>query len=176
MNNIFLTGNPGSGKSTIIKKLIEQMDCSIGGFIENKIFEYNKTVFEIASLSDGLRGVIGETSGLKNTRINPSIFETLGIKILSDSLKDSDVIIIDELGFFESSCKKFIMSVNKALDSKKPVIGVLKKYDSDFLNSIKNRNDTYIIEVTEENRDDALYETLKAVKSIGIPVKKLNIK
>lgn len=174
MNNIFLTGKSGSGKSTILKKLIEKMDCSTGGFIENKTFENNKTIYEIKSLYDGCSGVIGIVSGEKKFRINPSIFETLGVKILSDSLKDSDVIIIDELGFFESSCKKFIMSVNKALDSKKPVIGVLKKYDSDFLNSIKNRNDTYIIEVTEENRDYVLYETLKAVKSIGIPVNKLN--
>lgn len=171
MNNIFLTGKSGSGKSTIIKKLIEQMNCSIGGFIENKIFEHNKTVFEIASLYDGLRGVIGETSVGKNIRINPDIFETLGVKILSDSLKNSDVIVIDELGFFESSCKNFIISVNRALDCYKPVIGVLKKYDNEFLNSIKNRNDTYIIEVTKENRDAVFYEVLKQVKSIGIPVK-----
>ena len=175
MNNIFLTGSPGIGKSTIIKKLIEQMDCSTGGFIENKIFENNKTVFEIESLYDGSRGVIGKISNGMGYKTYPDIFETLGVQIMSDSLKDSDVIIIDELGFFESSCKNFIMSVVNALDSNKPVIGVLKKHDSDFLNSIKNRNDTYIIEVTKENRKDSYCKALNAVKSLRIPVKKSDI-
>lgn len=174
MYNIFLTGKSGAGKSTIIKKLIEKMDCLTGGFIENKVFKNCGTVYEITSLYDDSRGIIGEIANGMDYKTYPDIFETLGVKILSDSFKNSDVIVIDELGFFESSCKNFIKSVNKVLDSNKPVIGVLKKYDSEFLNSIKNRNDTLIIEVTEENRDYAFYETLKAVKSFGIPVKKLN--
>jgi len=38
MKNIFITGEKGIGKSTILEKIIKNVDCSIGGFIQEKIY------------------------------------------------------------------------------------------------------------------------------------------
>ncbi|WML37687.1 nucleoside-triphosphatase [Clostridium sp. OS1-26] len=37
MKNIFITGKRGVGKSTLLKKIIEEVDCSIGGFVQEKL-------------------------------------------------------------------------------------------------------------------------------------------
>ncbi|CCJ33992.1 nucleoside-triphosphatase [Caloramator australicus] len=37
MKNIFLTGEKGIGKSTLLFKILNLLDCSIGGYYEKKI-------------------------------------------------------------------------------------------------------------------------------------------
>lgn len=38
VTNIFITGEIGIGKSTLVKKVIKNLDCIIGGFMQEKIF------------------------------------------------------------------------------------------------------------------------------------------
>ena len=61
---------------------------------------------------------------------------------------------MDELGRFELRAYGFRQAVTDALDSPVPVVGVLKEDDNPFLNEIRSRDDTEILEVTEESRDD----------------------
>ena len=72
---------------------------------------------------------------------------------LKESLKESEIIILDEIGRFEENFNEFKESVYRVLDSEKLVLGVLKKYDGEFINSIKNRIDTLVFEVNYDNRD-----------------------
>ena len=45
MNNLFLTGKIGIGKSIIINKVIKKVDCSIGGYITERQVENNIETF-----------------------------------------------------------------------------------------------------------------------------------
>ena len=65
---------------------------------------------------------------------------------------DADLILLDELGFFESKAENFKEKVIEVLESDNRVIGVLKKKNTDFLNSIKERADVCVIDVDIENR------------------------
>ena len=39
MNNLFLTGKIGVGKSTILKNALKKIDLSVGGYVTERIYE-----------------------------------------------------------------------------------------------------------------------------------------
>ena len=87
-------------------------------------------------------------------RIYPEVFETTGTAILRETLSaNPGIIILDELGVFEENCESFKTAVFACLSSDVPVLGVLKKAASGFLDSIRNKPGVEVIEVTRENRD-----------------------
>ena len=163
IKNILLTGEIKVGKSTIINKIIDEYfeDCVILGFKTLPFYEsdelkgyYIEDQFK-KGVKHNERNIVGRVLekehrcyGIKNT------FENEGVDILNTALNiESDLILLDELGFFENDSEKFKKRIIEVFESSKRVIGVLKKKDTEFLNSIKSRNDILIIEVDKNNRD-----------------------
>ncbi|NLM43911.1 MAG: hypothetical protein GX201_07875 [Clostridiales bacterium] len=158
--NIFITGNIKVGKSTLLQNVIGELQGTIAGFKTLPImkdelrlgfiiapWEYNEEKLHgryIAKhLSDG------------NWIIFPKVFDTFGVKILYESLnKNPSLIIMDELGFFESHSFAFQKRVHLCLDSPITVLGVIKPVETPFLNSIRERKDVLILEISESNRED----------------------
>jgi Predicted nucleotide kinase len=173
MYNLFLTGYKGIGKSTLLKKVIGHLDCTIGGFIVRPIFVQGGLAFDMVSLYDGAGGnIFAVLDGYgKITDVYTKVFDKSGVEILDKSFAFKDLIVMDELGFLESDAGLFKKCVFDILDSKKPVLGVLKKYDSQFLNTIRERQDTKIIEVTAYNRDSLCDEIISLLGRWGVPLK-----
>lgn len=157
VKNIFIMGEKGIGKSTLINKLIEEINLEISGF---KTLPYE---IEDQRMGFYLKGLV-ETSDFINNRpisIQDSeiscipiteTFETLGVEVLRKSLKDSHpVIVMDELGRLERMAEKFNQEVYKALDSHKMVIGVLQQASIPLLEAIKQREDTLVLTLTRHN-------------------------
>ena len=176
MKNLFLTGEIGMGKSTLLKKLIEKINTSIGGYVTERVIDNNALKYNLISLYDGNEEyTISKMPLNKNSNV-PEIFLSSfndGVfNILEKSFYERNVIIMDELGFMESKAYRFQNIVFRLLDSSKTVIGVLKKRDCAFLNNIRNRKDVIIIEVTEENRNILLEKLLLILNSFQVPLKK----
>ena len=176
MKNLFLTGEIGVGKSTLLKKLIEKINTSIGGYVTERVINNNILKYNLISLYDGIEEYSISQMPLNRHSNNPEVFLSSfnegAFSILEKSFYERNVIIMDELGFMESKAYKFQNIVFKLLDSSKTVIGVLKKKDCEFLNAIRNRNDIIIVEVTEENRDTLLEELLTILNNFQVPLKK----
>ena len=78
----------------------------------------------------------------------------MGVSILESALNsNSELILIDELGFFENDAEGFKSKIKEVIESDMRTIGVLKKKDTEFLNFIKSRADVMIIEVDKVNRE-----------------------
>lgn len=91
--------------------------------------------------------------GRKNEGITKA-FNIRGVEILNHALNNEcDLVILDELGFFELKAEEFKNKIFKLLNKKRHVLGVVKKKTNPFLESIKMRDDVLIIEVTIDNRD-----------------------
>ena len=54
MNNLFLTGQIGIGKSTLLKKIIEKINLSIGGYITEKAIKDSIKIVTVRSLYDSV--------------------------------------------------------------------------------------------------------------------------
>ncbi|GAA0121151.1 MAG: methyltransferase domain-containing protein [Clostridium argentinense] len=176
MKNLFLTGEIGVGKSTLLKKLIEKINTSIGGYVTERVIDNNTLKYNLISLYDGTEEYTISKMPLNGCSNDIEIFLSSfneGIfSVLEKSFHERNAIIMDELGFMESKAYKFKDIVLKLLDSSNTVIGVLKKRDCEFLNSIRNRNDVVILEVTKENRDCLLEELLAILNKFEVPLKK----
>jgi nucleoside-triphosphatase len=84
----------------------------------------------------------------------PDAFDGFGVNILEKCTHQNlDIIIMDELGFFESNAFEFQSMVHHVLDLSVPVIGVIKDVNTTFLNSVRKRSDVSVLRVTESNRD-----------------------
>ena len=67
--------------------------------------------------------------------------------------KKAEIIICDEIGKMELFSSKFKESIWNALDSKYLILGTISYHNIPFINTIKNREDTTILELTFFNRE-----------------------
>lgn len=170
MNNLFLTGEIRVGKSTILKNILKKTNLSIGGYITERSIKENIKTFTIKSLYDGIEKHTISKKNIKDgsKEIFIDSFKMGITSILDNSLKDKDLIVLDELGFMENDIQIFTSKVYELLDSEKPVFGVLKDYDCEFLNTIRNREDVIVKEITKENRDTIEGEIINILKRFGV--------
>jgi len=167
--NILLTGLPGAGKTTIIKRVIgEGIDA--GGFYTEEMREHGRrTGFKIVTL-DGRTGILADTkreSKLRvgKYRINIQALEDLGVGSVSDAIGRKDVVIIDEIGKMELFSERFKEVVSRALDSDKIVLGTIMYKENPFTDAIKERQDTKVIMVDKSNRDELPGEILEMIRA-----------
>ncbi|OAA90368.1 nucleoside-triphosphatase [Clostridium ljungdahlii] len=174
MKKIFFTGEKGIGKSTLLEKVIKNIDCSIGGFIQEKEFTEGMKIFKVISLySMNDNYIIGRYDVKKEKMdIDMDIFNVISNDILLKSLYNRDLIVLDELGFMEENAPLFKDTIFKILNSDKPVIGVLKECDGDFVQKIAKREDVQVIRINKNNRNFVKGKILQILRENDVRLKK----
>ena len=79
-------------------------------------------------------------------------FDRLGPVALL-AVKNPGLLVMDELGPHESEARLFWKAIFLAIEGPVPILGVLQKSDSAFLEKVRSHPDVAVLEVTEENRD-----------------------
>ena len=158
MKKVLLTGKPGVGKTTVIKRVVDKMVGRAGGFYTEEIREGGvRKGFRITSL-EGQEGVLAHVDFKSPYRVgkygvNLEDLERVGVAALSRALGECDLIVVDEIARMETFSRRFRQVVLQCLDSDKPLLGTIQKRDDPFLNAIRRRPDVQVIEVTVENRE-----------------------
>ncbi len=154
--NIFLTGAPSSGKTTVIKKVIESLGHPANGFYTEEERIAGKRVGFLMKTLDGRQGYLAHQdikSDFHIRRYGVSIENIENIAVSSISPANSNIIILDEIGKMECFSEIFKQAATDALDSSNIVIGTITLGGDVFIQGIKKRGDIEINEVTPENRD-----------------------
>jgi nucleoside-triphosphatase THEP1 len=155
--NIFLTGPPSSGKTTVIKKVIAGLGLPAQGFYTEEERVAGKRVGFLMKTLGGRSGYLGHQdiqSAFHVRRYGVSVdnIEAIAAPSLVPATGDT-IIILDEIGKMECFSKVFREAVTDALDSPNIVIGTITYGGDEFILETKNREDIEICEVTPENRD-----------------------
>jgi nucleoside-triphosphatase len=164
--NVLLTGNPGIGKTTLIKKVIEGFKGRKGGFYTEEIRENGERVgFRIKTFR-GKEGILAHVNEKTKSRVgkygvNIKDLEKIAAKSIEEAIIESDLIIVDELGRMELYSPKFQEAVIRALNSQKPLLGSIQDRSNQFLDRIREREDVQIIRVSRENRESLAPEVKK---------------
>lgn len=177
--NIFITGKRRVGKSTIIDKVMKGMkSVKFGGFRTKPLFNDGGEVaaFTINSVSEKENDCEADNSRIFARKlqsgkwiVESDSFDNFGAYLLEKSLKDdTDIIIMDELGFFEAKAFDFQKAVMKCLSSSKIVLGVIKPVPVPFLNEIRKREDVSLTEITAENRNEKFWEIKKEIEEVQL--------
>jgi len=170
--NILLTGTPGVGKTTAIRKTLKLLrKVRIGGFFTEAIEEAGRrTGFSITDLA-GPKGVLASvrmTVGPRvgRYRVNVRDLERIGVPALLGALQEADLIVCDEIGRMELFCPEFRQAVLRCLDSPKPVFGTIQARRNEFLDGIRARDDVDVIQVTHGNRDGLPAELVENIQQL----------
>ncbi len=154
--NIFLTGAPASGKTTVIKKVIARLPCPAKGFYTEEERSEGRRVGFVMKTIGGKSGCLAHQdikSDFHIRRYGVCIENIEALAAPSIAPRNRDIIILDEIGKMECFSDVFKQAVLDALGSKNIVIGTITFGGDDFIARIKSREDIEIHEVTEENRD-----------------------
>ena len=154
--NIFLTGAPSSGKTTVIKKLLSRLNYPVSGFYTEEERIAGKRIGFLMKTVDGKKGYLAHQdirSDIRIRRYGVSLENIEQIAVPSIIPKNRNIIILDEIGKMECYSEVFRRAALGALDSQNIVIGTITFGGDEFILGIKRRDDTEIHEVTPENRD-----------------------
>mgnify|MGYP001317286785 FL=1 len=165
---IGVTGSPGVGKSTLVAKVTSGTKLRVGGVLaRDRRYKDRRTGFELLDLSTGMVGILADESGdgpqLGKYRVHLDDLDLIGAQAVENAL-GCDLIVVDEVGPMELSSHRFVLAVEKAIASPKPMLVVLHQWSNHRL-AKKIRGSFRVLTVTRENRDSLADEIAKALKS-----------
>lgn len=166
--HLFLTGEKQTGKSTLLRRLIDACALECSGFETRPFFlDGQRRGFTLHGRVDippyENDCIVCVRTAQRRSVPVLSVFEENGVSILQRSLASpAPYLLMDELGKLERDAHGFCTQVLSCLDSEKNVLGVLQKCESPLIEQIKSRGDVAVITVTPENRDE-LFLSLREV-------------
>jgi len=164
MSHILITGLPGVGKTTLIRKLAQRLTDyqPIGFYTEEIRVRGIRKGFQLVTL-DGRQQILSHVDHHSPHRVGRYRVDVVGFERLLAELNlshpPSRVIVIDEIGKMECLSRWFVEQMRTLLDSSRTVIATIALKGIGFIQQVKQRPDCRIVTVTVENRD-SLAETL----------------
>jgi nucleoside-triphosphatase len=165
---LLLTGRPGLGKTTVIRRIVDQLGRRAGGFYTEEIREGGRrTGFRLLAL-DGPEGILASVNISGPDRVGKygvhrADLDRVGVAALERAIEQPGVrvVVVDEIGKMEISSPAFRAAVLLALESPKPVLGTVMAGAHPWVDAIKRRPDVTVVELTRANREALPQEALQ---------------
>jgi nucleoside-triphosphatase len=154
---IFLTGQPGSGKSTVFMSCIEllrERGYSVGGISTPEIRRRGRRVgFNVVDIATDRKEVMAGVDIKSVYRVgrygvNLLGFESVALQAIDYAEDNCDVVCIDEIGRMELFSKSFKRKVERLIKGPKPLVAVLHR---NYVSQYGVTGELY--HVSHENRD-----------------------
>jgi len=163
VKKIFVTGDPGIGKSTLLSRVVYELKSkgfAVGGVLTRDVRERGvRTGFQIQSLSDGTIGVLASVGLKVGPKIGKYVVNLNGLKDVFASailyaIEFSDVVVCDEVGPMELLSPEVRRAIETLLECDKPVLGsVHKRLRDPIIEKISASSDIKVYDLNVENRD-----------------------
>ena len=160
---LLLTGVPGVGKTTVVRKVADILEGSregtrIAGFYTGEIRESGVRQGFWLTTFDGKEEVLAHVDFSKTHRVGK-----YGVDVaMLDSIADEtlaidasvDLYLVDEIGKMECFSGQFVSAMRRLLDARVPAVVTIARRGGGFIEEVKSRNDVELWEVTRANRDE----------------------
>jgi len=162
-NNYFISGMPKSGKTTLLRKLVERLKergLKVGGFLspEDKMHGA-RTGFRVQDIESGktvrLAGLDIDGPKVAKYHVDMRSFEST-ISSLLRNFQKYDIIIIDEIGRMEMKSTKFQDLLEDMLENPMPIIASLHR---DYIDDYSAWGE--VLFITPSNRGRVLMDLLR---------------
>lgn len=165
-----IVGPRGVGKSTLIRRVLENVDMPVFGFESKKEIrledpEKGSPVYIYEAGKPHVQSAENLVGYCKKHRMAPlpSGFDRFAPK-LTGPVPAGHLVLMDEIGFLEATSEPFCAAVLGLLDGDTPVIAAVKDKDIPFLEAVRSHPNCRCFFITEENRDELFAEVLAFVK------------
>jgi len=162
---LLLTGKPGTGKTALIKEALAGTKVKRGGFYTEEIRTGGiRQGFRIVTL-DGQEAILAHVGisspyQVSKYRVDTDSLNRVGVSALRQALKESDLIVIDEIGKMELLSSQFREAVTQAINSGKKVLGTITLNPHPFADEIKRHPEVETLLVTRDNRTEVMRKVL----------------
>lgn len=165
---IVLTGEPGIGKTTIVKNLVKELKEKAKGFYTEEVRQNRQRIgFRVVNLNGNSKIFASKTFTSKflvgSYGVNITYFEETIKDLLEEKSFDKDKIyIIDEVGKMELFSKKFKDFIKKliTMPNLNAVITIPIRDTDSIIAEIRRLKGSYLLKIDKETRDLALENIL----------------
>lgn len=170
--NILITGLPGSGKTTLIKKLVDELrEYDPAGFYTGEIRSQGiRKGFALTSVDRRKTGTLAHVDIKGSHRAGKYGVDLEGFEHFLESLPlfspAPRLVIIDEIGKMECLSEKFRDLVASLLNGPAPVIATIAMKAGGFIDEVKRRSDVHLYEITERTRHTLPSDIADFVRSL----------
>jgi len=118
---IAVTGNPGVGKSTLVRQVVERVPLSAGGMITAEIRKCGRRVgFSVRDLATGTEGILAhlhlaDGPAFGRYRLNLRDLDEIGAGAIERAIEETQLVVVDEVGPMELHSPRFVRAVERAL-------------------------------------------------------------
>jgi nucleoside-triphosphatase len=167
---LLLTGQPGAGKTALIKQALARTEVKAGGFYTEEIRTgETRRGFRIATL-DGQEVVLAHVDissphRISKYKVDMGALEGVGVSALRQALTEGDLVVIDEIGKMELLSPRFKQVVTQAMNSAKKVLGTVMLNHHPFADEIKRHPQAEVLLVTPDNRAQVMKKVLDWIAS-----------
>ncbi len=160
MTIIVLTGAPGVGKTTAVIRVaraLKERGVKVGGIVSRELRINNVRIgFEFIDLTSNDRSVLASITG-NGPKVGKYFVNVAGCRFaaerLTNAVRNSDVIICDEIGPMELKSKEFIDSVKNLLEvDKKVIVVVHQRLQHLLIDEFRNKS-SLLVDLDLENRE-----------------------
>ncbi len=157
-NHILITGLPGSGKTTLFRRLVDEMrHLNPVGFYTAEIREGNaRQGFNLCSL-DGRSGMLAHVDIRTGYRVGKYGVDVDGFDAFLEKLSlwapQTGPVMIDEIGKMECLSDRFSDILRTVFDSDKRLVATIAQKGSGLIADLKKRPDVRLFVLTRQNQD-----------------------
>ena len=154
--NLFITGKPGSGKTTLIREACLPFSNRIGGFYTEELRENNARMGFVLKTFDGRQGLLARKGMKSPCKLNKygidlSVLEGIGIAALRKALEEKRIIVIDEIGSMEILSDPFRQVLLECLNSRQKVLATIRYNAQPFTDEVRKMAATSMVTLTRSN-------------------------
>jgi len=171
-----LTGQPGTGKTSLIKQVLAGFPIKAGGFYTEEIRQQGTRLgFKLVTL-DGKEATLAHIDFNKRFRVGKygvdvSAMDKVGVPALREAAGQRDLVVIDEIGKMELFSPAFREAVQEIIGSGKRVLGTIMLQANPFADVIKHQPWVTLVTVTRNNYQQVFNELQKWLQTIVNPSK-----
>jgi len=156
-----LTGRPGTGKTSLIKQALSELKGKAGGFYTEEIRSQGTRLgFKLVAL-DGQEAILAHIDIHSRYRVGKygvdiDSLDRVGVSALQQAARESDLVVVDEIGKMELFSASFREAVLQIISSGKRVLGTIMLNPNPLADNIKRQPQVKLVEVTRANYPQVL--------------------
>lgn len=170
---ILITGDPGCGKTTLIRRVVEKLRPTVPmtGFLTEEFLEDGKRAGFRGVTLDGREFVLARRDAGGEFRVGPygvtlEGLESVGVPALDPAA--ARLVVLDEIGKMESFSERFRDAVEALLASEVPMIGTVAWHGVGFPKRIRQDRRVTLLKMTRASRAGTLGDLMRRLAVEGM--------
>ncbi len=164
---LLLTGRPGVGKTTLVRRLAEAFPGRVGGFYTEEVREGSRRVGFVLATLQGERALFAHAAWghaayrVGRYGVDLEVLERVGVTAVQDAVRAGQAVLVDEVGKMELHSRAFREAVEFAAVHAVCLVATILAGRHPWADAFRARPGVVELVVTPANREEVLKVALR---------------